>query len=646
MCGIFGIIQHQSDRTPDQEKLAQTARLLRHRGPDGQGFFSDSGVGLVHTRLSLLDLSEQSNQPFWDRQKRYALVFNGEIYNFQELREELKKTGIEFRTTSDTEVLLEALLKWGSEVTLPRLEGMFAFGLFDTASKSLLLARDRFGIKPLFIFETEQTFAFASEIRAMGLWIKLEPDYPSISSYLHSFSGPHTGRTFYRNIRSLDAGMLLKIRKGERSRSKRFFALTDFLDPGETERLGRVKDAQLIDELDRLLNESVKSQLIADAPVGGLCSGGVDSSVILAIASRYHNNLAIFHANVVGRYSEIDGAERLAKHLRLDLQSAPVEPMDFITTIPEAIKHYGHPYYRTPHSIPFLKVSRLVRENGVKAVLTGEGSDECFLGYSWIAPNLRYELRPRALLRRAKRSLFGSNGKRPFRYLSSNDILGGDINSDAGLVTALHNRFETLGEALEIRSRLTDLYGSQQPQGVLTSLDHFGYSLRALLHRDDTMGMCASIEARFPFLDSRLVRFALNCPYRTKIRFSVLARDPTHYFFWDKWLLRQLADRYLPKSLSHREKKPFSVVAYYPSHLKIDPNFLRNSFVRDAFGLSDGELKHLATYASHDLKWKMFQLEVWVDTCLLNKSNDSIMQKLSDNLSVVAGANERLLGRP
>ena len=138
------MICHRMDDVPDQERLAHTARLMSHRGPDGHGMFAEPGVGLVHTRLSLLDLSERSNQPFWDREKRVALVYNGEIYNFAELREELEQAGVEFRTTSDTEVLLEALLKWGPDATLPRLEGMFAFGLYDTATKSLLLARDRF----------------------------------------------------------------------------------------------------------------------------------------------------------------------------------------------------------------------------------------------------------------------------------------------------------------------------------------------------------------------------------------------------------------------------------------------------------------------------------------------------------------------
>jgi asparagine synthase (glutamine-hydrolysing) len=635
MCGIFGFVSHHSESVPEKDRLRETANLMQHRGPDARGFYVEPGIAFVHTRLSLLDLSERGNQPFWDKENRYALIYNGEIYNFRDLQAELEREGVQFKTTCDTEVVLEALLKWGPDITLPKLEGMFAFALFDRQEKSLLLARDRFGIKPLFIYETDESFAFASEIRTMGPWIPFEPDLHSISSYLYSFGGPHTGRSFYQNIRSLDAGAVLEIRKKGKSQTKRFFTLPDFLDREEEARLEGRKMGQLVDELDVLLNESVKSQLIADAPVGGLCSGGVDSSIILSIASRYHNNLAIFHANVLGPQSELEGAMLLANHLKLDLKCADVKPSDFITEIPNVIKHYGHPFYRTPHSLPFLSVSRVVRQNGVKAVLTGEGSDECFLGYSFLAPNLKFEWKPRRLLGRLKRWILRQKLAEPkFRYLSSPDILGGDINSDSGFVIAMQNRFEILGEALEMRSRMQKLYGAKQPRGVLASLDLYGYSLRALLHRDDSMGMAASIEARFPFLDSKLVRFALNCPYRSKIRFSPWARDPTHIFYLDKYLLRQVAKRYLPDSLSQRKKTPFPVSAYYPSDMTIGSKFLKDSFIRRSLGLTDDELKTLTEQASHDLKWKMLQLDLWIDICLRNQPEDAV-RKINDNLTMV-----------
>lgn len=199
MCGIFGILWHKHDSIPDKHCLKETARLLHHRGPDNSGIFADAGIGLVHTRLSLLDLNPRSNQPFWDKQGRYCLVYNGEIYNFKNLRTELELSGIQFRTTSDTEVLLELLITRGVEYTLQNIEGMFAFAFYDKIEKTLLIARDRFGIKPLFIYDEEDAFIFSSEIEAMRPWVKFEPDIPSIFSFLFGFAGPTKGHSFFKN---------------------------------------------------------------------------------------------------------------------------------------------------------------------------------------------------------------------------------------------------------------------------------------------------------------------------------------------------------------------------------------------------------------------------------------------------------------
>src|SRR2546425_3591775 len=176
MCGIFGFISHRSDLVPEKDRLRETAQLLRHRGPDEFGFHVEPGVALVHTRLSLLDLNPRSNQPFWDKDGLYCLVYNGEIYNFEELRNDLEKRNVQFRTTSDTEVLLEGIIHYGIHSFLPRLEGMFAFALYNKVDKSLVVVRDRFGIKPLYIYDTDDMFIFSSEIKAMQPYLNLEPD--------------------------------------------------------------------------------------------------------------------------------------------------------------------------------------------------------------------------------------------------------------------------------------------------------------------------------------------------------------------------------------------------------------------------------------------------------------------------------------
>ena len=636
MCGIFGFVSHSSDSIPEKDRLRETANLMQHRGPDARGFHVEPGIAFVHTRLSLLDLSERGNQPFWDRQNRYALIYNGEIYNFQELRDELIAQGARFDTTCDTEVLLQGLLHWGADVTLPKLEGMFAFALFDREEKSLLLARDRFGIKPLFVYETADAFVFASEIKTMRPWVEFEPDLFSISSFLYGFAGPTQGHTFFRNVTCIEPGGVVRMRKGSKSERSRFFSVGDFIDRDEIERLNALPSKTLIDLVDERLNANVQAQLMADAPVGALCSGGLDSSIVMAIAARHHSNLAIFHANVVGPVSEFEAASRLAKHLKLDLKSIEVHDQDFIDRIPEVTDHFGHPFYSCPHSVPYHAVCQLVRQNNVKAVLSGEAADEYFLGYNFFAPNLLKYTRVRDLLRALKRALRRNNDPDPFAYRGPVYINGGNMGSEQNFVHALHNRFEVLRETFDIRQRLSPVSNWDDFNAALPSVDSLGYNLRALLHRNDTMGMASSIEARFPFLESRLARLAINMPLRAKIKFSWNAtEDRSHYLFQNKWVLRKVGERYLPSELFRRVKLPFPINAYAPSRLRIDSRYFDGSAFSDLFELGRNETAWMMEKCPHHLKFKLMLLDVWAQLYLKDKTRDVVLGKLRDNLQVV-----------
>lgn len=625
MCGIFGIFYHQLDNIIDRTRLEETARLLHHRGPDSYGIYTNKNIGLVHTRLSLVDISHNSDQPFWDKQKRYCLVYNGEVYNFPQLKKELKASGIEFKTSSDTEVILEAILQWGIEKTLPRLEGMFAFAWYDTETQTLILARDRFGIKPLLIYEDRDVFLFASEIQAFQPWIDLKPDFWSISSYLQGFDGATQGKSFFEKVKFVPPATVIKLGIDRTVESSKFFALKDFYFASEAQRLDRLKPRQLIDLVDEYLSDSVNSQMFADAPVGALCSGGVDSSVIVAMAAMKHNNLAIFHANVVGVDSEYDAAIALAKHLKLDLQTVEICDRDFIELMPTVTEHYGYPFSRNPHSIPFLKVCELVRTQGVKAVLSGEGSDECFLGYSWFTPNLtQWRKKPlQGLKQLLKKIIKSSPAVEPYwRTL----YLG-----NPNLVKDLHNRFEVSLEGDEIRQHF-----QQQTKGdyrsQIYSLDLLNYNLRALLHRNDTMGMSASIESRFPFLDSNLVRLAINLPYQSKIRLTGSISDRVHPLYEDKWILRQVADRYLPKSLSRRPKKPFTVNAF--ERFKFDSSLFKESFIQNLFGLSSPEVDYLLSNADPKLKLRLLHLDVWGDLLIRNITKAEITERLKKYIEI------------
>jgi asparagine synthase (glutamine-hydrolysing) len=635
MCGIFGLVWHESESTPDRGRLQETVRLLQHRGPDDGGFLAEPGIGLVHTRLSLLDLNERSNQPFWDRRQRFCLIYNGEIYNFQDLRSELEKEGVSFRTTSDTEVVLEALLKWGFDVALPKLDGMFAFALYDRQERSLSLARDRFGIKPLFLCDTAASLMFASDVRAFQPWMRLEPDVLSISSFLQNFAGPTKGFTFFKHVRFLDPGSLLKVTKGQPPSYRRFASLADFIDPHERERLERAGPAAIIDEFESALDHGVRSQLVADAPVGALCSGGVDSSTVLALAARHHRDLAIFHADVVGPLSERDAAETLARHLKLELKAVPVSDIDFIEKIPDVLSHYGFPFYATPHSVPFMRVAELIRDNRVKAVLSGEGADECFLGYDSLTPDWRQHVRPRALLRRLRHARRPPSDNGGFRYFGLEYVGGTQLSLHAGLSTSLHNRFEIFEEALEARRRAHNTaINEEHARSSLESIDLLHYNLRSLLHRNDTMGMAASIESRFPYLDHRLVKLAINLPRVHKIRFSTCWWKNTNGPFINKWVLREVGRRLLPPELSRRRKLPFPVNAYSEQRLRINKSFLRRSYVQELFGLSNGAAELLFENAQHDFRWRLVLLEAWAQLFLLRTSSEEVTKRLRSSLSV------------
>lgn len=554
MCGIFGILFANGATKPPENRLNQSSELISHRGSDGYGVYSDSGIGLVHARLSLLDLQQRSNPPMWNAEQTYCLIYNGEIYNYQSLRQSLIERSIEFTTTSDTEVLLELLINDGAEKTLPRLQGMFAFAFYDLKKKQVVLARDRFGIKPLHLYRDNEKIIFSSEIKAMKPWIELQPNTFQMIRYLMNYGAPIHDKGFYENIDIVPAGSVITINMGSEPQFSKF---------------------------------SVKQMLCADAPVGALCSGGVDSSLIMAIAEKYHNNLAIFHADVVGPLSEYDAAANLAKHLKLDLLTVQARDEDFIRMTPEVLYHYEQPFSGHPHSVPFMMVSKLVQEHGVKGVLSGEGSDECFLGYEYLAlePFWNFFHRQTGKIR----SLIERIPVIGYQLCSSE-------HNFPKLVPDMLGQFEKTIDQRKAREIYTDKLNKPADLNVRT-LDLLRDHLVTLLHRNDTMGMSAGIEARFSFLDESFVETAINLPLRHKIRFSPVVWEKDHPFLRDKWVIRKVADRYLPKLLSQRKKRGFDVNAF--RRMTIEKRFFDSGFITNQFKLSKNEATYLFETADH-----------------------------------------------
>jgi asparagine synthase (glutamine-hydrolysing) len=623
MCGFFGVVYRDTTRLPGEAQLQETARSLRHRGPDACGTFVAEGVGLVHTRLSLVDLSERGNQPFWDAAGRYALLYNGEVYNFRELRKELEAEGREFRSTTDTEVILEGLLAWGADRLLPRLNGMFSFCLWDRVSRSAVLARDRFGTKPLFLYEGDQFVAFASELKALRPWIAFEADPFTVVSYLSGFGGPMQGQTFLRDIRAVGGGRAVEVAGGRVSSERSFFALPDFWDADRVRELDRLTPVDIVDRLDEAINLSVERQLFADAKVGAFCSGGVDSSLLMAVAARKHDNLAIFHANVKGRWSEVGAARRLAEHLRLDLKIVDVEEQEFIDLLPDVMAHYEQPCTYHPNCAPFLMVSRLARQHGVKGLLSGEGSDECFLGYPWLG-------------RERITNAFYAGGRRIRHVVRALPQMGRLMwpwdEGRSETITALCNRFELDLDTTAVR-RAAAALPMRVPEGNVRSVEYLGYHLRTLLHRNDTMGMAASIESRFPFLDLDVVSLAVNMPYRYKIRYSPTVWEKAHPFVRDKWVVRAVADRYIPRALSQRIKIGFWTTAF--ERMRVAASYFDDSFPRELFALSRPQLNLLLARADHELVGRLLHLDVWARVCLRNEPADALLPRLRGHVRIL-----------
>lgn len=619
MCGLFGAFVRNSDENSMRDSAAESLHKLSHRGPDGHAIFMREGVVLGHTRLSFLDLSEHANQPFSDATGRYQIVYNGEIYNFSQLRSELMERGYKFRTGSDTEVLLYGIIEYG-EAFLPRLEGMFAFIFVDLHSRQVLVARDRFGIKPLFFVENERGCYFASEIKALHAWHKTMPDDLTIAGYLSGHYMQTSGRTFAKGVSFFPVGSYARFEIGSRMSFESFYEIPDFFDRDYAEDLSGRSVSNLINICDELLSSSVRKHMIADVSVGALCSGGVDSSLILAMAARENSNLQIFHANVVGPHSETDAAKCLAEHLKLDLAISECHDDDFIEQMPDVIYRQEFPFIYHPNSVPFLKVARLVKAKNVKAVLTGEGADEALLGYA--------DLPLGRLISQYYRAMDGIRsivhrvpwvGSLLWRNPQSRDELqslltGMDSYLPTGWLESVEKRGFRLSDAKE-------------------TLPLLSYHLRTLLTRNDRLGMAASIEARFPFLDHDFIRFCVNLPRQMKIHSSLNAyREVRHPFFATKWILREVANRYLPAELSQRRKRGFPTNAF--DRMQVDDNYFRGGWVQQYTGMADKQLSGVLGSLNSEQRLRLVMLDIWGRIFVDQQPSESLKSILRRSISI------------
>lgn len=609
MCGISGVL---SESGAEPSLLALLGAAQAHRGPDhfATWMAPEAPVGLAHNRLSLLDLSPAGHQPFL--LEGNALVYNGELYDFREQRARLLAAGAVLRSTSDTEVLLHLLVRHGVPETLRRIRGMFAFAFWEAATRRLFLARDRMGIKPLFYWRRPGgELLFASEMKALlaaGL-----PELDAVKVFYSPLGVLEKARvaTAFRGLRQVEPGTFVVAEAGKEPRAETYFRLTDLAAEGTWRRLEAARPEAVLEEFSALFGAATSSMRVADAPMGAFVSGGVDSGLIAARAVRDGEGermqpLSLFTADVAGPMSETAQARELARRLGQPLHESRFSSDDFLASWVATTWHYESPVVVHTNGAPLAAVARLARDHGVKAVLTGEGADEAFLGYP---PQLaaRYD----RWLRLPYRLLDRVYGLAPplQRFLTQTDARG------------LADELETLAQNLERQTlrregldRLAFVPAAQRRELYL-SYQLLSEGLLSLLWRNDRMGMSAGIEARFPFLDENLLSFALNLPGRYKIARTLAVHNWKHPFLVDKALLRRLAARELPRGAAYRVKNGFP--SFGLRQLEIGRPFLAGGFWQQALGLSDAQLEtlvleaapyNLARYAAVDLWGRLFVL--------------------------------------
>ena len=591
MCGIAGFWDASHTLTADDGRAVarRMTTTLRHRGPDDDGYFQDvaAGVALGHRRLSVIDLSPEGHQPMTSASGRYVIVFNGEVYNHQSLRCELAPLGATFRGHSDTEVMLAAIEHWGLEQAVKRFVGMFAFVLWDRRERSLALVRDRLGIKPLYYGWIGSLFVFGSELKALrqcpGFANPVNRDALCLLLRHNYIAAPHA---IYQGIRKLQPGTWLTVTSemaasridaaALAAKAQTYWSARDVAQAGVADRL-RLTDADATDELEKLLRDAIGLRMEADVPLGAFLSGGVDSSLVVALmqaqAARPVKTFSIGFREK--SYDEAVYARAVARHLGTEHHELYVTAQDALSVVPKLPAMFDEPF-SDASQIPTFLLSRLARSH-VTVSLSGDGGDELFGGYKryFVARNIErcLDWMPARMQRYAARSLsrrtdfyasllVGANRcvparmrlKRPrskVRALASMLEAGSQEQRYRLLVSHLRDPARAVLHAEEPPMELGDPgLGSEVREAFERMMvsDLVAYLPGDVLTKVDRASMAVSLEARVPLLDHRVAEYAWRVPMHQKVR----GRE-------GKWLLRQVLYRHVPRRLIDRPKKGFDV---------------------------------------------------------------------------------------
>lgn len=613
MCGINGYIGQKSKE--DIEKIKKMNKVTRHRGPDNSSFkkldLSKTNIYFGHNRLSIIDLNANANQPFRSPCNRYELIYNGELYNYIELKEILKNEGIVFETESDTEVVLQALIYWGIEEALQRFNGMWAIAFLDMGKEELTLSRDRFGEKPLYYCYENDELYFSSEIKAiLEVTQKKKINLLTINRFLINGSLDSTNETFFENIHKVPASSYTTI-----DLKKEFSTLSfsKYWDISKIHLNPNINSATAIEQFETIFDDSVKIRLRSDVKVGTLLSGGLDSSAITKVMAEHIPNLEILSAiSDDPEYSEEKFVDIVSdslgvKPIKVNLDNDPKKIYDLLKTV----LWYNDEPMPSFSVIAHYLLMEQAHKHDIKVVLSGQGADELLGGYQkyyiYYIIQLFKEKQYLTFLKEGFSYLFNSGLIKQFslkeanRYLPSfmkKKIKKTDVRTS--VLQNLDNQVEKLNTFINVQDRQI--------------LDLTKYSVPVLTHYEDRMSMAFSREIRLPFLDHRLVELAFSLPNSMKMKDG-----------WTKWIMRKTLIGKLPDDIVWRkDKKGFTTPQekWFRNELKSEIDMLFNEdLLVEEYGLMEKEkIKQFYQEFLTDNKiwykevFNIISIEIWLRT--------------------------------
>ena len=606
MCGIAGIVNFDSKKL-NPDILISIKNSLEHRGPDTSSILNiNDSTSFIHTRLAIIDLDSRSDQPMTSHNGRYNIVFNGEIYNFKELRSDLENKGVSFRTNGDTEVLLELFAHYGHK-SVHLLRGQFAFAIYDNTENSLFLCRDRVGIKPIYYSIYNKKFIFGSELKALegSSLIPFEPDYESYVSYLRHLCVPYSN-TGNRNIKKLEPGTWIKVSDNLELQKFKYW------DPFTIEVNNDLTKEEAELKTDKLIQDSIEYRNVSDVEVGLFLSGGLDSSLIGSImknqlGSKIKGFNIDYEEKFDGYAGESEEATFAANHIGLDLVKDKIKYLDY-KQILNNYTFFQDDLIGDEVGIPLFFLGRSTKSKSIKVVQVGEGADELFYGYEhWLRLlNLSRYIRP---ILSSSRTLNNFTNHR--LNLFSNIIFnrtpfaGGALGFNLAEINSLitQNVFSDFKNVHKVDNKWQE-YNKQDHPSLSKWMTKIDLEIRLpelLLMRMDKLVMQSSIEARVPFLDHKLIEFVLSVPDKYIVNSSST-----------KPLLKNIAKRHIPESIYNRKKQGFR--APIGEWIKKDEALFYDSiyeFNQLTQLFNNDELKKQITGNDYQKKWYLANLANW-----------------------------------